>query len=68
MNIFSEINLVKSFIEPDPYMKLLMICFVSSFNLVFAKLMHEQYKAIHAHHFMRNMRAHMEKIIPRTFM
>lgn len=49
-------------------MKLLMICLVSSLSLVLAKLMQEQYRAIHAHHFILIIRAHIEKIMPRTFM
>jgi len=33
------------------YMKLLRICFVSSFVRELAKLMNEQYNATQAHHF-----------------
>ena len=49
-------------------MKLLTICLVSSLNLVQANEMQEQYRAIQAHHFSLIINAHIEKIMPKTFM
>lgn len=46
----------------------LMICLVSSLSLVLAKEMQEQKRAIQAHHFILIISAHIEKIIPKTFM
>ena len=48
------------------FLYLIMRCILLTF--VLAKDMHEQYKAIQAHHFIRIIKAHMEKIMPSTFM
>lgn len=39
-------------------------CLASSLARELAKLMHEQYSAIQAHHFSFIIRPHMEKIMP----
>jgi len=41
----------KIYMSQITYMKLLRICFVSSFVHELAKLMNEQYSATQAHHF-----------------
>jgi hypothetical protein len=45
----------------------LKICLVSSDSRELAKLMHEQYRATHAHHLSLIMRPHILKIIPKMF-
>jgi len=49
-------------------MKLDMICLVSSVYLVLENETQEQKTATQEHHLIRSIKAHMEKIIPSTFM